>query len=380
MMIEAIQLKNAIEIYSLFNILLINFNNKYIVLYEQKIFLREVLPFLDCYKYLSISIIPLIFFYKDENIYKINCSHVKKIFEYLIFICIQKIGQKAYKYKRIVSFIEEYQKMVRKFEEYDSLEECCSELIKTVFKSYKDYNPLKKVTEQLLDLANKESLEKVINIINSTILYCFNHKKRNSFYLLSNLNGTYIYKKNKSSSKDINNQTIINPSVPFIKTNMKKKFCLVLDIDETIVHSMNLPFENYFLLRPGVINFLEEISKLYEIIIFTSSPKSYADSILDKIDIDNKFISHRLYKEHVIFEKGKSVKKLNLIGRDLNKIIFVDNMKCNAKYNLKNLYLISSWIQDINDQELIKLKMKLKHIATNIKFKDDITKGLETVI
>ena len=158
---------------------------------------------------------------------------------------------------------------------------------------------------------------------------------------------------------------------------MKKNFCLVLDIDETIVHSMNLPFGNYFLLRPGVINFLDELSKLYEIIIFTSSPKNYADGILNKIDIDNNYISHRLYKNHVVFEKGKSVKKLNMIGRDLKKIIFVDNMKSNAKYNPSNLCHVSTWFFDINDEEIIKLKLKLKYIATNNKFKDDIRKGLE---
>ena len=378
MLIEAIQLKNSIEIYSLFSILLINFNNKYLVLYDQKIFLKEVFPFLDCYKYLSISIIPLIFFYKDENIYKINCTEVKKIFANLIFICLEKFGQKAYKYKKVVSFMEEHKKNDKIFEEYDCMEECCLELANIIFKNHKEYSILRKIIEQLIDLSFKESLETIINIINNTILYCFNHKQKNNFYLLNQLNGTYTYKVNKSSNKDLNN-TITIPSVPYIKTKMKKNFCLVLDIDETIVHTINLPFGNYFLLRPGVINFLEEISKLYEIIIFTSSPKSYADSILNKIDVDNKFISHRLYKEHVIFEKGKSVKKLSLIGRDLNKIIFVDNMKCNAKYNLKNLYLIPSWINDIKDQELINLKYKLKYIATDNKFKDDITKGLESV-
>ena len=259
--------------------------------------------------------------------------------------------------------------------------ECCSELIKLVFKDYKDYIPLKKITEQLLSFALKESLEKVINIINNTILYCFNHKEKNNFYLLSqiNSNNNYFYRINKSQNKDYY-KTLNTPTAPFIRTIMKKNFCLVLDIDETIVHTMSLPYENYFLLRPGVINFLEEISKLYEIVIFTSSPKSYADSILNKIDIENKYFSYRLYKEHVLFENGKSVKKLNMIGRDLNKIIFVDNMKCNAKYNLKNLYLISTWIQDINDQELFKLKNKLKYIATNSKFKDDIRKGLEISI
>ena len=381
MIIEAIQLKNSIEIYSLFYILLINFNNKYVVVFSSKKFWKEVIPYFDCYKYLSIFIIPLIFFYKDENIYKINCSRVKSIFDNLIFICIENLGQKCLKYKKILSFIEEFKKAEKNNELYDTMEECCLELVKTIFKNYKDYIPLKKVMEQLIELASKESLEKIIDIINNTILYCFNHKDKNNFYYLTQLTGNntynyHNYKTNKTSNNDFN-RTINSPSVPYIRIAMKKNFCLVLDIDETIIHTINLPFENYFLLRPGVIDFLEEISKLYEIIIFTSSPKSYADPILNKIDLDNKFFSYRLYKEHVIFEKGKSVKKLNMIGRDLNKIIFVDNMKCNAKYNLKNLYLISSWIQDINDQELIKLKSRLKYMATNIKFKDDITKGLE---
>ena len=384
MIIEAIQLKNSIEIYSLFSILLINFNNKYIVVFSSKKFEKETYPYFDCYKYLSIFIIPLIFFYKDENIYKINNSKVKKIFENLIFICIEKLGQQCLKYKKILSFIDEFKKAKRANELYNTMDECCSDLIKLIFKNYKEYIPLKKIIEQLLNIAAKETLEKIIYIINSTILYCFNHKQKNNFYLLTQINGN---NSSKYSQSKIANQSLINndlnktlnkPNIPYIKTEMKKKFCLVLDIDETILHTMNLPFENYFLLRPGVVNFLEEISKLYEIIIFTSSPKSYADPILDKIDIENKFFSHRLYKDHVIFEKGKSVKNLNLIGRDLNKIIFVDNMKCNAKYNLKNLYLISTWIYDLNDQELIKLKAKLKYIANNSKFKDDITKGLES--
>ena len=53
-------------------------------------------------------------------------------------------------------------------------------------------------------------------------------------------------------------------------------------------------------------------------------------------------------------------------------------MKCNAKYNLKNLYLFSTWIYDLNDKEFIELKAKLKYIVNNIKFKDDITKELES--
>ena len=164
--------------------------------------------------------------------------------------------------------------------------------------------------------------------------------------------------------------------MPFIKSPMKKDYCLVLDMDETISHTLKLSFGYYFLLRPGAIDFLKEVSKYYEIIIFTSSQKSYADNILNKIDIEGNLISHRLYKNHVIFEKGKSVKKLNMIGRDLKKTIFIDNLRSNAKYNIKNLCPISNWKGDIYDDKLIKLKNKLIKIATCGKYSNDITQGL----
>ena len=67
---------------------------------------------------------------------------------------------------------------------------------------------------------------------------------------------------------------------------------------------------------------------------------------------------------------------MDLIGRDLNKIIYVDNLEKNAKYNKKNLYLISSWFNDVFDKELNILKDKLIHIATCGKFDKDITQGL----
>ena len=380
MLNEAIQLKNSIEIQSLFSILLINFNNKYLTNFDYKDFPKEIPQFPICYKYFSIVIIPLIFLQKDESIYSNTSAQAKNIFEEFIYACIENIGEKNLSSKKIDSYIEEYNNNKINNKEMMSLEECCDKLIKLIFKNFKEYSPLKKATEQLLNIAKKESLEKLIYIINETILYCFNHKQKSSFYLLDqkftgNRNKNF-HKSNQLSGKELN-KSISTPSTPFIRSEMKKNFCLVLDIDETIVHSLNLPFGNYFLLRPGVINFLEEISKLYEIIIFTSSPKIYADGILNKIDIDNNYFSHRLYKDHVIFEKGKSVKKLNMIGRDLNKMIFVDNTKSNAKYNLKNLCHVSTWIYDINDQEIIKLKIKLKYIATNNKFKDDIRKGLE---
>ena len=97
---------------------------------------------------------------------------------------------------------------------------------------------------------------------------------------------------------------------------------------------------------------------------------------MDKIDTNGNYFSHRLYKHHVLYENGKTIKNLNLIGRDLAKTIFIDNLRSNAKYNLDNFCPITTWKSDIFDNRLIKLKDKLSYIATCGKFDDDITQGL----
>ena len=157
---------------------------------------------------------------------------------------------------------------------------------------------------------------------------------------------------------------------------MTKDFCLVLDIDETISHTMRLSFGNYFLLRPGVIHLIKKLYNFYEIDIFTAAIKRYADNIVNKLDPNDNYIRYRFYREHCIYEGTKTVKKLVRIGRDLNKIIFVDNIKYNAKYNMDNLYHVSSWKDNVYDTEMIKLQDLLVDIIANGTFKDDIRKGI----
>ena len=190
-----------------------------------------------------------------------------------------------------------------------------------------------------------------------------------------------MHKNNYNNKTEKNNENKIkesNISAPFIKEEMpkNKKFCLVLDIDETISHLVKLPFGNYFLIRPGVIELLKELYIYYEIDIFTAALQHYADNILNKLDKNNEYFSHRLYRCHCNWEEGKSVKKLSLMGRDLNKIVFVDDIERNAKYNMKNLVLVSKWSDNLFDEEIINIKNKLKLIAESEKYDDDITVGL----
>ena len=364
---EIIDLSNSIEEKSLFDILLNNLNKKYIFNYKYKSFPTSNIKFTYCFKYFCILITPLLFLSKDYDLYKYDSIKGHLLINQFIYSSLYYIGINLFDIPKILNFIKKY-----KGSKKVAIIHTTISFIKLIFGQKKEYEPLKSALIQLTKNILNESVDNIIKILNNTILFCFNNKNKQKEKLYYPFSRRRTLTKFEENSKNAD----VPPSAPFIKSTMKKEFCLVLDIDETISHSIKLSFGYYFLLRPGTLDFLNELSNYYEIDIFTSSLKNYADFIIDKIDPFGNLISYRLYKHHVTYEKGKSVKNLNMIGRDLNKIIFVDNLESNAKYNLKNLCHISSWINDIYDDELIKLKDKLKYIATSGKFNDDITKGI----
>ena len=384
---EIIDITNSINDRNLLKTLLNNLNIKYYLqnnYYDDKKFnnfFKENENFEYVFKHFGLVLICLIFFVNDNTLYNENNSKAKDLLIQLIYSSLNYVeifGNKDS--SKIYNFISKF-----KIQSKLPIRRYIISLILFLFDNKKEYIPLKNALEQLYDIIIKKDYKYLTEVLNNCILYCYNSKPRNlfSFTIFKSKSNTQIA---KESQEKQNNDTISHnnnnsknkniPPIPFIRTSMKKKFCLVLDIDETISHSLKLSFGYYFLVRPGAIYFLKEVSKYYEIIIFTSSPKNYADNILNKIDISGNLISHRLYRNHVVFENGKSVKNLNKLGRDLTKTIFIDNLRSNAKYNLHNLCSIKTWISDIFDDRLIKLKDKLIYIATCGKYDDDITQGI----
>lgn len=59
-------------------------------------------------------------------------------------------------------------------------------------------------------------------------------------------------------------------------------YTLVLDLDETLVHFD--PKSRTYRPRPGVLKFLHEMSKYFELAVFTAGLKDYADWILNDLD------------------------------------------------------------------------------------------------
>ena len=154
--------------------------------------------------------------------------------------------------------------------------------------------------------------------------------------------------------------------IPFLKKPSLKKLTLVLDLDETMISFLmtnSKTGEGKLRLRPYLKMFLEEISKIYEIVIFTAGTKDYADPILDIIEKDKKFFSFRLYRNHTIVMGNYYIKDISRLGRDLDKVIIVDNMPQNFRLQKDNGILISSFFgEDENDNALFNLKKVLVRI------------------
>ena len=146
--------------------------------------------------------------------------------------------------------------------------------------------------------------------------------------------------------------------------------CLVLDLDETLVHSSFKMVPNadfvvpveiegimhnvYVIKRPGVDEFLRLMGQIYEVVIFTASLNKYADPVIDILDI-HRVVRHRLFRESCYNHYGSYVKDLSQLGRPLHDTIILDNSPASYIFHPTNAVPVSSWFNDPHDTELTDL-------------------------
>uniref|UniRef100_A0A023F553 protein-serine/threonine phosphatase n=1 Tax=Triatoma infestans TaxID=30076 RepID=A0A023F553_TRIIF len=156
---------------------------------------------------------------------------------------------------------------------------------------------------------------------------------------------------------------------PVRHQDMHKK-CMVIDLDETLVHSSFKPINNadfvvpveidgtvhqvYVLKRPYVDEFLQRMGELYECILFTASLAKYADPVADLLDRWGVFRC-RLFRESCVFHRGNYVKDLNRLGRDLQQVVIVDNSPASYIFHPDNAVPVASWFDDMTDTEMLDL-------------------------
>ncbi|KAJ5206738.1 Dullard phosphatase domain eukaryotic [Penicillium cf. griseofulvum] len=169
-----------------------------------------------------------------------------------------------------------------------------------------------------------------------------------------------------------------HPLLPAPLPHLSGRKCLVLDLDETLVHSsfkvleradFTIPVEIegqyhniYVIKRPGVDAFMKRVGELYEVVVFTASVSKYGDPLLDQLDIHN-VIHHRLFRESCYNHQGNYVKDLSQVGRDLKETIIIDNSPTSYIFHPEHAIPISSWFSDAHDNELLDLIPVLEDLA-----------------
>ena len=159
--------------------------------------------------------------------------------------------------------------------------------------------------------------------------------------------------------------------------SQKKK--LILDLDETLVHSGFNPFTREsdislqinidgkthtinILKRPYVDEFLKEVSNYFDVYVFTASMEEYASPVINLID-KNNVVNGKFYRQDCIFNNGLYIKDLLKVSNDLRNVIIIDNNPSSYATNEDNGIPIKTWYDDLNDNELQKLIPLLKYLS-----------------
>ena len=180
-------------------------------------------------------------------------------------------------------------------------------------------------------------------------------------------NLTRLYKNNKINQDKFKflSKNLNIPKIPYLpENNSGKKFTLILDLDETLVQfNYNKMLQNNsnekIILRPGLFEFLNKIYPIFELVIWTVATKQYSDPIIDIIEEKKKYFSARLYREYATEKTNFLVKDLSKLGRNIDKIIIVDDKEVSFSLQKENGILIKpflgNYLECKNDNVLFEL-------------------------
>lgn len=174
-----------------------------------------------------------------------------------------------------------------------------------------------------------------------------------------------------------------------------KKRLLILDLDETLIHSADHRLSNntsvkvgywYVYPRPGLVPFLRDISAHYKLAVWSAAEESYVNTMIDEVipdDIVFEFIwgrsrcTRRIDTETKVEYYEKNLKKVKKRNYSLDDIIIVDDIPENASKNYSNLVAVKPYFGEESDNQLPKLFHYLKYLSTKESMRSINKRGWE---
>eukprot|EP01063_Lacrimia_lanifica_P017841 TRINITY_DN24826_c0_g1_i1.p1 TRINITY_DN24826_c0_g1~~TRINITY_DN24826_c0_g1_i1.p1 ORF type:complete len:551 (+),score=176.44 TRINITY_DN24826_c0_g1_i1:78-1730(+) len=149
-------------------------------------------------------------------------------------------------------------------------------------------------------------------------------------------------------------QFIIAPQAP----EDAGKYCVVLDLDETLVYAREGPIK----VRPYMRELIQVLGEHFETVVWTAGERSYAKEVLRKIDPISA-IRHCIYRHHLWFDgQAGQVKDLRLLGRDPDRVLLVENTPDCLRKNATQSVLLPDF-RGTDDQGILQ---KLSQFLTGL--------------
>lgn len=152
--------------------------------------------------------------------------------------------------------------------------------------------------------------------------------------------------------------------LPDLQPNEQHVYTLVLDLNDTIVHSdwkRDRGWRTFK--RPGVEPFLERMAQFYEIVVFSDQLNITVDPILDRLD-KKGCIKYRLYRDGTQYTRGHFYRDFTKLNRDPSRVVYIsaDPKSC---LQIENLLALKPWKLEPDDTSLLDHLPFLEFLARN---------------
>ena len=295
-----------------------------------------------------------------QEIFSLNLQSILYLYEYII----SKLKSKNKWANDIKNIIHNYKKLKKKI--YSSNTNLYYQSVFDKIKNNSKY--IRQITNRIF-VSNKNTSD--------IILSFFKELEKKDFSEIKNFYITNIYKENSiygylypfslTDNNDNNNNDFIHEKLIYNNKKNTKKFTLFLGLEDILINyklDNESELKGTLILRPGLIPFLREIHKFFEIIIFSLSKKQLADYLINSIDKKNQFFDYRLFRENFSIVNDEFIIDLSQINIPLSKILIISNIPQIYKlYKDNGIYLQSYWEENLKDKVLGQLMSILKNIA-----------------
>lgn len=148
---------------------------------------------------------------------------------------------------------------------------------------------------------------------------------------------------------------IFLPAIPEGTPIEQRKPVLVLNVDDLLlhVHYDGIQYGTRVQKRPHLKQFLEELNKYYEIVLFADSSIHFVAESIMKLEQSIRFDSHKLGLEYTTGSGRGIVKDLSKLGRPLSDVVFLEWKKNAYKFQPENTIVVPRWKGETKDTLLL---------------------------